>query len=244
MTLIIATTIPTKTSITAIAHKNMDEIRFFSEEDALEGEDFAGDAIERENLEDNKNEISFPAPKFLINEEEEKISAGKRGTIVHLCMKNLDFNKNYELQDIKELLKSLIDKEIITLKEANSVNPYQILKFTKSDIWQDLKQAKEYHKEEPFYINVPLKEIEDIEAEENVLAQGIIDLYYIDKDDKLVLLDYKTDFVKEGEEEVLIKRHTPQLLLYKEALESALNTKVDKIYIYSTVLGKKIEIKC
>ena len=240
----VATTIPTKTSITAIAHKNMDEIRFFSEEDAIEGEDFAGDAIERENLEDNKNEISFPAPKFLINEEEEKISAGKRGTIVHLCMKNLDFNKNYELQDIKELLKSLIDKEIITLKEANSVNPYQILKFTKSDIWQDLKQAKEYHKEEPFYINVPLKEIEDIEAEENVLAQGIIDLYYIDKDDKLVLLDYKTDFVKEGEEELLIKRHTPQLLLYKEALESALNTKVDKIYIYSTVLGKKIEIKC
>ena len=250
---IVATTIPTKTSITAIAHKNMEEIRFSSAEDVLEGDAFAGDALEREFLEENtlerddennKNEISFPIPKFLINEEEEKISAGKRGTIVHLCMKNLDFNKNYELQDIKELLKSLIDKEIITLKEANSVNPYQILKFTKSDIWQDLKQAKEYHKEEPFYINVPLKEIQDIEAEENVLAQGIIDLYYIDKDDKLVLLDYKTDFVKEGEEEVLIKRHTPQLLLYKEALESALNKKVDKIYIYSTVLGKKIEIKC
>ena len=229
----VATTIPTKTSITAIAHKNMDEIKFSSTEDVLEDE---------EEEEYAENEISFPIPKFLINEDEEKISAGKRGTIVHLCMKNLDFNKDYELQDVKELINSLVDKEIITLKEANSANPYQILKFTKSDIWQDLKQAKEYHKEEPFYINVPLKEIEDIEAEENILAQGIIDLYYIDKDDKLVLLDYKTDFVKEGEEEVLIKRHTPQLLLYKNALENALNRKVDRIYIYSTVLSKKIEI--
>ncbi len=229
----VATTIPTKTSITAIAHKNMDEIKFSSTEDVLEDE---------EEEEYAENEISFPIPKFLINEDEEKISAGKRGTIVHLCMKNLDFNKDYELQDVKELINSLVDKEIITLKEANSANPYQILKFTKSDIWQDLKQAKEYHKEEPFYINVPLKEIEDIEAEENILAQGIIDLYYIDKEDKLVLLDYKTDFVKEGEEEILIKRHTPQLLLYKNALESALNRRVDNIFIYSTVLGKKIEI--
>ena len=56
------------------------------------------------------------------------------------------------------------------------------------------------------------------------------------------MLDYKTDFVKEGEEELLIKRHTPQLLLYKQALENALNKKVDRIYIYSTVLGKKVEI--
>ena len=226
----VATTIPTKTSITAIAHKNIDEIMLSSDEDVLEDEEYA------------ENAISFPIPKFLIKEEEEKISAGKRGTIMHLCMKNLDFNKDYELQEINELIKSLVDKEIISLKEANSANPHQILKFTKSDIWQDLKQAKEYHKEEPFYINVPLKEIEDIEIQENVLAQGIIDLYYINKDDKLVLLDYKTDFVKDGEEEVLIKRHTPQLLLYKEALQSALNRKVDKIYIYSTVLGRKIEI--
>ena len=60
---------------------------------------------------------------------------------------------------------------------------------------------------------------------------------------KVVLLDYKTDYVQEGEDEILIKRHTPQLMLYKQALENALNRTVDKIYIYSTVLGKKVEIK-
>ena len=178
----------------------------------------------------------------MIGEEEEKITAAKRGTTVHLCMKTLDFSKDYELQDIKDMIQRLVEKQIITEKEAEAVNPYHILKFTKSAIWLELREAKEYHKEEPFYINVPASDIQETTCQENILAQGIIDLYYITADDKLVLLDYKTDFVHEGEEQILIDRHTPQLLLYKQALEAGLGKKVDKIYIYSTVLGKKVEI--
>ena len=223
------TLIPSKTSITAIAHKNMEEARYN-----------ATDEIEVENYEED--EITFPVPKFLNNEDEEKITASKRGTIMHLCMKNLDFSKEYEIQDVKNLVEELKNKDIITEKEANSVNINQILKFTKSDVWEELKSAKEYHKEEPFYINVPASKVQETESTANILAQGIIDLYYIDKSDNLVLLDYKTDYVTEGEKDILIKRYTPQLLLYKEALENALNGKVDRIYIYSTVLGKKIEI--
>ena len=79
--------------------------------------------------------------------------------------------------------------------------------------------------------------------EENVLVQGIIDLYYINKDDELVLLDYKTDYVKQGDEQLLINRHKSQLKLYKDALENGLNKKVEKIYIYSTGLGKEILLK-
>ena len=223
------TLIPSKTSITAIAHKNMEEVKY---NDINE--------IQADNYEED--EKTFPIPKFLNDEDEEKVTASKRGTIMHLCMKNLDFSKEYEFQDVKNLVEELKNKEIITEKEADSVNINQILKFTKSDVWQELKSAKEYYKEEPFYINVPANEVEDTESTVNILAQGIIDLYYIDKDNRLVLLDYKTDYIKEGEEDVLIKRHTPQLLLYKDALENALNKKVDRIYIYSTVLGKKIEI--
>ena len=137
----------------------------------------------------------------------------------------------------------MICRKIITEKEANSINRYQVLGLIKSDIWQELKCAKEYHKEEPFYINVLANKVIDTKSNAEILAQGIIDLYYIDKDDKLVLLDYKTDYIKKGEEEILIKRHTSQLMLYKEALENAINKKVDRIYIYSTVLGEKIEIR-
>ena len=73
-----------------------------------------------------------------------------------------------------------------------------------------------------------------------ILVQGIIDLYYITKDDKLVLCDYKTD--KLDKEEDFILRYKEQLNLYKEALEKALLRKVDKTIIYSTSLNKMIEI--
>jgi hypothetical protein len=41
-------------------------------------------------------------------------------------------------------------------------------------------------------------------------------------------------------QEILIQRHKAQLMLYKEALENGLNRKVDRVYIYSTGLGKEI----
>ena len=161
-------------------------------------------------------------------------------------MKNLPFGKDYNLQEVKDFIEELKDKEIITQKEQEAINPYVILKFTKSNIWEELKEAKEYHKEEPFYSNIPAKEVMETTADENILVQGMIDLYYINKKDELVLLDYKTDFIPQGaeekEEQILVNRHKAQLMLYKEALENALNRKVDKVYIYFTSLGKEIEI--
>ena len=70
--------------------------------------------------------------------------------------------------------------------------------------------------------------------------QGVIDIYFIDENDKLVLLDYKTDNIKE--EKDFIKIYKKQLELYKKALEKALDRKVDESYIYSTNLGREIRI--
>ena len=217
-----ATEMPTKTSVTQLAHK---DFATFVDEDMIKpGED-----------EEEPTEVMLPRPKFLNNNDEEKITPSQRGTVIHLCMKKLDFTREYNLEDIKLLIQSLVNNQFITQKEADSISPYQILQFTKSNIWNNLKDAKQYYKEEPFYINQPIED-------EHILVQGIIDLYYIDKNDNLVLLDYKTDFVREGQEAELIERHKAQLMIYKEALENALDKKVDKVYIYSTVLGKEIEI--
>ncbi len=231
------TEIPSKTSITSIASKDREKIisNVLYEDEYIEPINIEADLSE-------KDIIEFPVPKFLNNEDEEKITAGKRGTIVHLCMKELNITKDYNLNDVKNLIQNLVKKEIITEKEANSVNPYHILQFTKSDIWNELREAKQIYKEQPFYINVPANEVGDFESTENILAQGIIDLFYITNNDELVLVDYKTDFVNQGEEIVLIERHKAQLELYKKALENALEKKVDRIYIYSTVLGKEIKL--
>ena len=81
------------------------------------------------------------------------------------------------------------------------------------------------------------------ENDENILVQGIIDLYYIDKDGKLVLVDYKTDYVEAGKEKELVEKYKEQLYLYKDALEKALNRKVDRMWIYSLYLNESIVIE-
>ena len=78
------------------------------------------------------------------------------------------------------------------------------------------------------------------EDDEDILVQGVIDLFFIDKDDKLILVDYKTDYVQNENE--LVEEYKGQLDLYKEALEQSLNKKVDKMCIYSVYLNKLIEI--
>ena len=95
-------------------------------------------------------------------------------------------------------------------------------------------------REKPFYINIPAKEIYNRDLDEKILVQGIIDLYYITQDDELVLVDFKTDFIENRNEQVLIDKYKTQLDLYKRALESATNRKVDRVYIYSTYLEKEI----
>ena len=225
--------LPSKESVTNIVHKNIGKDNIH-----LKIED-SKEFIETEDSDEEKIK-EFPRPKFLTGTEEEKITAAKKGTLIHLCMKNLDFGREYKLEDVQNLIQGLKEKGIITEKEEEAINPYIILKFTKSVIWQDLKEAKEYHKEEPFYINVPANDVIQTDMDENILVQGIMDLYYINKNDELILLDYKTDFAGQGEEENLVNRHKAQLMLYKQALENALNRKVDKVYIYSTGLGKEI----
>ena len=70
----------------------------------------------------------------------------------------------------------------------------------------------------------------------------MIDLFYINAQNELVLVDFKTDYVEDRNEQVLVDKYDVQLKLYKRALEDALHRKVNKVYIYSTYLEKKIEI--
>ena len=213
----LSTTIPTMTSVTKIKQMKNEQ-------------------------KDHEEEIRFNKPNFMREDKEDVITATQKGTLIHLCMQRLDETKEYTLEKIQDLIEDLLKRKIITEKEANSINPYKVLEFTKSMIWKVLKNAKKVYKERPFFINIPAKEIYEEEIEDEILVQGIIDLYYINQDNEVILVDYKTDYVAKGKENELVKKYISQLELYKKALEESLQRKVDKTYIYSVYLGKEIEI--
>ena len=176
-------------------------------------------------------------PKFL--NENQELNKAEIGTLMHLVLQKLDFRTTYTEETIKELIQQLIASKIINENQAKHIDIQKILKFTEANLYKELKEAKEIHKEKPFYIYIPSNEIYNDETDEKILVQGIIDLYYIDKNDKLILVDYKTDYVANNEQE-LIDKYKGQLDIYKRALEQALNTPVEAVYIYSTYLNKKI----
>ena len=227
----LAIDIPTKSSVTKIKQMKNKQL-----------------GIDFENLEDEENVsteakiIAFEKPKFLQEEKDNQITNAQKGTLTHLCLQKLKPKEEYNLEKIQTLIQNLEMNKIITEKEREAINPYKILQFTKSKIWEQLKNAKEYYQERPFYINVPASEIYNEDIEENVLVQGIIDLYFVNEIGNIVLVDYKTDYVENGKELELVEKYKNQLELYKQALEEALNTKVDKVYIYSVYLEKEIEI--
>ena len=194
----------------------------------------------KNNVQLQNQEVSFAKPNFLI--EKTELTGAEKGTIMHLCLQKLNHKEEYDLEKLKRMVKSLVEKEIILQKEADSVNYNKILEFFKSEIWQEMKEAKLVEQEKAFYFNIKANEIYDVKSEEDILVQGIIDLYYINKDDELVLVDYKTDYVENNNEEILKEKYDIQLAIYKKALEKALDRKVDKVYIYSTWLGRAIII--
>ena len=205
--------IPTKTSVSKLKEKREQEVQITQE------------------------------PKFINEEVKTKLTGAQKGTLIHLCLQKMKETEEYNLEKITELIEELKDKEIITEIEAQNIDKEKLLEYTNSKLWTELKQAKEIHKEHPFYINIKASRIYNQinkEDDEEILVQGVIDLFFIDKDDKLILVDYKTDYVQNENE--LVEEYKGQLDLYKEALEQSLDKKVDKMCIYSVYLNKLIEI--
>lgn len=192
----------------------------------------------QEKIETEKYSKLDTIPKFLQNELE--VSPARKGTLMHLCIQKLNEKEEYTLEKLKEMTEMLQAKAIITELEKKAINIPKLYEYTKSHLWKELKEAKQIEKEKPFYINLSAKELNPNNPDEMVLVQGVIDLYYISKQDELILVDYKTDFVKEENE--LILKYQEQLKIYQRALEKALNRKVNHIYLYSVYLNKEIEI--
>lgn len=216
-----ATTIQAKTSVSKIKELENEKLNIVLEET---------NKFEQENMK---------KPKFL--QEELVITNAEIGTLMHLLIQKLNEKEDYTYEKLKNEIQKLIQNEIITAKEAEKINIDKLLVYTKSDLYKNLKTAKEIHKEQPFYINIPANTVYELNIQEKILVQGVIDLYYIDENDNIILVDYKTDYVKQDEQE-LADKYKKQLQIYKLALEEALQKEVSKTYIYSIYLGKNIEV--
>ena len=194
------------------------------------------------------DEIATPyVPRFV---QEVKENAGALyGTMVHRFLECLDFaglpdfaDEKQGLYSVKQQIDALCALGRMQEADAKRLNWKQLLGFLQSDTAKRMRAAAEQgalEREKPFVMSVPANLVwEDSRPEEDVLIQGIIDVFW-EEADGIVLLDYKTDHVDNAQE--LVRRYKKQLELYADALSRFSDEKpVKEILIYSFALAETI----
>lgn len=195
--------------------------------------------------------------------EQEKVSGAVRGNAFHRTMELLDFTylftesglftgcpNNYEeyrrgldKNRLQNRLEEFLQRETVSLRlteeYAKAVSLPKILNFLEQELAYRMWRAQEQgllYREQPFVLGIDAKRLDpDLPEGEKVLIQGIIDVFFIE-DGEIVLLDYKTDVIDSME--ALWNRYNVQIQYYEEALTKLMQMPVKERILYSFYLEK------
>ncbi|MDK2919599.1 MAG: ATP-dependent helicase/nuclease subunit [Candidatus Petromonas sp.] len=181
-------------------------------------------------------------PKFI--EGTKPFTKAEIGTIVHFVMQHLDLDHISNISEISEQVDMMVEKELLTEEEAKVVDCEKLVKFFEGTIGSRMLSAKKVYRETPFILSKRACEvIEGLEdCEEELLVQGIIDCYF-EENGKLILLDYKTGDVFDGDIGNMVSRYRVQMELYKEGLERITGKEVKESYIYLFDIDEAVKIQ-
>lgn len=195
--------------------------------------------------------------------EQEKVSGAVRGSAFHRVMELLDFTyvfvesglfekcpgdyetyrKRLDAESLKKRLEEFLQRETVSLRlteeYAKAVSLPKIFNFLEQELAYRMWRAQEQgllYREQPFVLGIDAKRLDpDLPEGEKVLIQGIIDVFFIE-DGEIVLLDYKTDVIDSLE--TLWNRYNVQIQYYEEALTKLMQMTVKERILYSFYLEK------
>ena len=206
-------------------------------------------------------------PRFMLSQSEggdepqqtwtpDQNPGAARGTAMHRMMECLDYDclceaadgtagGNYEQlrQEVQRQKDALVEAGRLQADAARLVRTGDIARFLQTPLGHRIMQAHKdgrLYREQPFVMGLPAEQIDaSMQSDRLVLVQGIIDLYFQENGEN-ILLDYKTDQIKEASQ--LIGRYKTQMELYARALAAATDRPVSQAWIYSFCLGQLIAV--
>ena len=151
----------------------------------------------------------------------------------------------------------LLADGFIPQSAADIIRIDEVAAFSRSALMSEILAAKKLYREQRFNVFLDAKDFtsspefsQEIDGE-RLLVQGVIDLFFIDADGRLVLCDYKTDRLtreelKDGElaRKTLTERHGEQLGYYSLALERIMGRRPDRVCIFSLHAGCAFDALC
>lgn len=179
----------------------------------------------------------FGRKPLAIAAADEIVTGAQWGTLMHEAMQWLPVKK-YTQTSMTDMLDSLQADGKFSDEERSLLSDRSLYRFFNSDLGKRLVASKRVERELPFSMLFDGNRVyPDVEKGERLFLQGIIDTAFVE-DGQWVLVDYKTDRVKSGDE--LIRRYKIQMDLYKEALETLTDMPVKASYIYSFRLHEAV----
>ena len=223
-----------KYSVSLLKMKAMEEHGEQLSETGQEGRAVAPEWDEANAEEKQQAKEKPDSPLIQKMKEEGKNIGAAIGDSYHHALAFYDYSK-----DISQL------SDFLSPEEYGLLNQEKLQKFLDSPLGQLFAKAyKEntLYREQHFMQEVEYEKLFPEDGGDNVekvILQGIIDAFIMEEEG-IILVDYKTDRVKDGEE--LRNRYQKQIDLYSEALEQILGKKVRRRVLYSFSLGEEVDL--
>ncbi|MEG1751486.1 MAG: UvrD-helicase domain-containing protein [Clostridia bacterium] len=188
-------------------------------------------ALVSEDYFSNKNYI----PKTLTTIEHlQNIEKSDVGIAYHKIFEICNFEKTNSIEDVDKLLKNLEESNVFPKLIISQISAQKVWKVV--ELCKPIICGKKFFKEKKFILKVLHNSVVENGVADQVLIQGIIDLFVFDK--TITLIDYKLTNLSE---ELIIEKYKKQIELYKIALEGAFCKKVENAFVVDINKGKLIK---
>ena len=130
------------------------------------------------------------------------MNAAARGTWVHKAMELFDHANLEDVDSVTSFLKKMWSEGRLPEETRGFLTADKFVTFAASKLGIRMRQAAreaKLYKEKQFVVGVPASRVVgETSQDDSIVVQGIVDAYFAEGDD-LVLVDYKTDYIKDGQ---------------------------------------------
>ena len=182
--------------------------------------------------------LRFTKPSF---DKSCGLSPAERGTAMHLAMEHLPYDAMGRVESIRQELERLVSLDYMTEEQADAVCVEQLMNFYTSSLGQRVRSAESLVREFKFSVLDKAERYDKALQAEEILLQGVADCCLME-DDGLVIIDFKTDRIRSGEENDRAEAYRGQLAAYANALSRIFEKPVKECILYFFATGQSVSV--
>ena len=258
------TTLQSRFSVTELAHRNDEDRARKAEEKRISREgNTSGSAEKSEKLRDanqNRGLRKLTRPSFMSdNPDGIKVNGFLVGNTYHHIMElfpletlRADYSPDDMEAAVENGITELIENSLLTPEECYVAETRKqnfitkVTDFFLSRLGQEMLSAQRVEREYSIFAELPAAELlpdSGADKDSRTILQGRIDMLYI-LDDKLVVVDYKSDTSSNLEEEM--ESYCQQVMLYRKILPMLMkecSSRSIELYLYSFEQEREINVE-